>query len=559
MNELEGRGPHPLGGLSRRSILILVLFGSTMMTVGFGKPWVLTYHEVFFSQPSREFLESGDWLAPRMLGETNYQKPPMTSWLIAGSMALFQSDAEWVVRLPSLLAGLLTALAIAGIAARAYGDRIGLLTGLVHLTTFYAILQTRLAESDMPLCAAVAGAMYCFARGVVLPDGGTKRVWPWSLGYFGCAVVAFLIKGPIGPAFAGLPCGFYAIVSRRWAPWKFLLNPIGWTILLVGCLGYPLSAYWKDPGVLNDFRVHNLDRFTGALPNDRQGPLYYLYMAPLIFLPWTPLAIRGLVLVRRDADRPRDLWRFLACWLGVCIGLISLSAWKHKHYAIPALPPLSILAALAIARMTDLTLPSQTRRIRWSAIAGVAVAVAMFAWGYFGPNGLILALAPALAAASTAGLFVAYFRAREQRPQALVAAFAGIWLVVVLVQSSVLPRYDRYRPQTELAQAVRPRIADDAVIDMVALVDPQAVWYLQGPKRFTREVADFQRDLTADDSHAPRVVVIPAGLLKPIRNLGTVETLVDPVPPHGLTAVRLIPDPDRLAQAVRDDAQRPRR
>ncbi|MFO0960060.1 MAG: glycosyltransferase family 39 protein [Isosphaeraceae bacterium] len=543
------------GGLSWRNILILAVFGSTLMTVGFGKSWVLTYHEVFFSQPSREFLESGDWLSPRLLGETNYQKPPLNSWLIAGSMALFRSDAEWVVRLPSLLAGLISALGIAGIAARAYGNRIGLLTGLVNLTTYYAILQTRLAEADMPLCAAVVGGMYCFARGVVLRREGPA--WPWSLGYFACAVLAFLFKGPIGPAFVGLPCGFYAIVTRRWAPWKFLLNPVGWAILLVGCLGYPLVAYLKDPSVLDDFRVHNLDRFTGAMPSDAQGPLYYLYMAPLIFLPWTPLALRGLWLVKQDGDRPRDLWRFLACWVGVCIGLITLSAWKHKHYAIPAMPPLSILAALAVARMTDVPMPAQTRRIRWGSVAGVVGAIGLFAWGYYGPNGLILSVAPALAAASIAGLVVAYLRDRDQRPRAVAAAFAGIWVVVVLVQSLVLPRYDRYREQAELAQSVRPRMPADAVIDMVSLVDPQAVWYLQGPKRFTREVDDFRRKVATDDSASARIVVIPAGLLAPLKDLGTVESLVDPVPPHGLTAVRLIPDPERMA-LVADEVVRRR-
>lgn len=552
MNATEDRPSD--GGLSWRSILILAVFGSTLMTVGFGKPWVLTYHEVFFAQPSREFLESGDWLAPRMLGEANYQKPPLNSWLIAGSMALLHSDAEWVVRLPSLLAGLIAALGIAGIAARAYGNRIGLLTGLVHLTTYYAILQTRLAEADMPLCSAVVAAMYCFARGVVLPRRGPA--WPWALGYFAGASAAFLLKGPIGPAFVGLPCGLYAIVTRRWAPWKFLLNPVGWVVLLAGCLGYPVFAYLKDPSVLNDFRVHNLDRFTGAMPNDAEGPLYYLYMAPLIFLPWTPLAFRGLWIVKNDADRPRDLWRFLACWVGVGIGLISLSAWKHKHYAIPALPPLSILAALTVARMTDLSLPGQTKRIRWSSIVGGGLAIALLAWGYWGPNGLILTVAPALAVASITGLVVAFLRERDQRPKALAAAFAGTWLVIVLVQSLILPRYDRYRAQAELAQAVRPQIAADAVIDMVSLVDPQAVWYLQGPKRFTREVDDFRRQVAEDDSPTARVVVVPAGLLGPLKDLGTLESLSGPVPPHGLTAVRLTPDPDRLARVADEAARR---
>ena len=47
----------------------------------------LTYHEVLYAQPAREMLASGDWLQPRMAGQPCNQKPPLTDWLIALSMA----------------------------------------------------------------------------------------------------------------------------------------------------------------------------------------------------------------------------------------------------------------------------------------------------------------------------------------------------------------------------------------------------------------------------------------------------------------------------------------
>jgi 4-amino-4-deoxy-L-arabinose transferase-like glycosyltransferase len=535
----------PDRAISWKSALTIVVFGASLMTVRFGPGWVLTYHEVYFSQPAREFLEAGDWLSPKILGETNYQKPPLTCWLIAGSMWSFGSDAEWVVRLPSLLADQVAALTLAMLVARWYGDRVGLLTGLLHLTTFYSIFQSRLAEADMPLCAAVIVGMYCFARGAI-DDAGNRRAW--ALGYFAAAVAAFHIKGPVGPAFVGLPCGFYAILTRRRGPWRLLLDPFGWVLLLVGCVGYFVTVYLRDPTVLDDFRVHNLDRFTGAMPSEREGPLYYLYMGPLIFLPWTPLLVPGARALANDRDRPRDFWRFLACWAGVITTVITLSAWKHKHYVIPALPPLSILAALGLVRLEAIVRPAAVRTAFIGGVVALLACCGAAVWGLSGRSALMTAVAPALAAGAIGSFVLAVTRLKNWRRGSVPAVFATAWVVVVLVQSLVMPLYDRYRPQTELAQQLESRRGREETVDFVALIDPQVVWYVVGPRSFTRSVEDYVSKIATEDRPGERLVVLPELCLKELRVLGSVETVVAPVAPNGLTAVRIRPDADRMAE-----------
>jgi 4-amino-4-deoxy-L-arabinose transferase-like glycosyltransferase len=77
---------------------------------------VLTQHEVFAAQTAREMLATGDWVVPHFAGRARLNKPPGMYYLIAGSMAVFQSRAEWVARLPAALAGVATALMVARLA-----------------------------------------------------------------------------------------------------------------------------------------------------------------------------------------------------------------------------------------------------------------------------------------------------------------------------------------------------------------------------------------------------------------------------------------------------------
>ncbi len=149
-------------GRSGRSISWIILYGTALLLLDFGPGWVLTYHEAFFAEPAREFLQTGDWVVPRVASVPCWQKLPQTSWLIVASMAIFQTEAEWAVRLSILVATILNAWLAALLAVRWHGDRIGRLAGFIQLTAFYVLFQARLAESDMLLCLGVTAALTMF-------------------------------------------------------------------------------------------------------------------------------------------------------------------------------------------------------------------------------------------------------------------------------------------------------------------------------------------------------------------------------------------------------------
>jgi 4-amino-4-deoxy-L-arabinose transferase-like glycosyltransferase len=55
------------------------------------------------------------------------------------------------------------------------GDFAGLVAGLMQASFAYVVMQARLAEADMPMCAAVVLAMSAFARAVVYDPATSRR------------------------------------------------------------------------------------------------------------------------------------------------------------------------------------------------------------------------------------------------------------------------------------------------------------------------------------------------------------------------------------------------
>ncbi len=357
--------------LQASDALLLVLYGVTLLGIGLGSARVLTFHETNFAEPAREMVMTGDWLIPRTVGQANTHKPPLTHWLIAVCMTLARSQAEWVCRMPSVLAALGTALLVAWLGARWVGRRVGLLSGFIQLTSFYVLMQARLAEADMLLCLWVTMGMVFFALGPMNPACplGQRRLLVF--GFYVAVGLAFMTKFFIGPAFVLGGCALTILMSRQWGVLPRLVSPLGWVTLVLLLLLWPMLAYRQEPEVLNAWMMHNVGRFSGRMGTGAGGWTFYFYMAPVIFMPWTPWTVAALWGGRGQGFRFSARRRFFLAWFLPGLLLLTLSAWKAKHYLIPIMPALAIPSAWALERdMITLRWP----RVRLVALGLVGVA-----------------------------------------------------------------------------------------------------------------------------------------------------------------------------------------
>jgi hypothetical protein len=353
--------------------------GFALLTPGLGSARSLTYHEVCFAQPAREMLATGRWIVPEIAGVVFPDKPPLAHWTAAASMALL-GENEFAVRLPFALAGIFLAAIIAELAMAFRGPFVGAIAGLIQLTSYYTLMQARLAECDILLALAVTAAISAFAfvelraifsnsrlslrgssaNGLRPPmDGALSRSerrlsfteTPASLRsvlfvHF-CAAAAFLAKGPLGLFFVCAPMLAFLLVERRCRDILHWLHPAGLCVSLAAVIGWPLAALWSHPEILEGWKRHNLDRFSGTLEADATWPIYYLGMIPLLLLPWSPWLFYGWWR-SDDAAATKSLKRFTLCWVLPGLLVISAASWRHKHYAIPLLPILSLWSAVGL-------------------------------------------------------------------------------------------------------------------------------------------------------------------------------------------------------------------
>lgn len=544
--------------LSRRSAVIIAVYGATLLLVRFGPGWALTYHEAFYCEPAREFLLTGDWVAPRIGGVLSWQKPPLALWATAGSMALFGTEAEWAVRLPALLATLANALLVAALAARWHGDRVGRLAGLIQLTTVYGLIQGRLAEPDMFLCATVTAAFAAFAWDVVpRPDGAAPSRRRWlPLAFFGVVGLSLLTKGPIGPVFIAGGAGLDAILTRDRRSWRFLLDPVGWLVMLAVALPWYAAGYLRDPSGFTRFLFVNVvQRFRGGVggPTDAEASWYYLYTVPVLLLPWTPLALFGWFADRGRGDRPVALRRLLSCWFVVGLGVISAASWKAKHYAIPVLPPLTVFAALGLNRaLACAWRPRATRVLAEVVVALSLTSLALAALGRARRAEVLLLAAPLGASAASGVLIFGLLMRRGRRRPATAALFGTILATFVLLQSLVMPALDLYREQAAFTLRTNARAADGQPILGYRIVEPQAYYYLRHPVERHDDRASLVDRLSRAPVGRPLLVVAPAAFRPDLEALGRVE-LLDQCPDLArLTALRFTPDPPRVVATLQD-------
>lgn len=445
---------------------------------------VLSRHEVLAAQPAREMLATGDWIIPRFAGEPRLVKPPTTGWVLAAAMWVAGSRAEWIVRLPGVIAGALCCVLIARVTARILGARAGLYAGLLQGTSYFILMQARLAEADIFLCLAVTAAM-----GVLMQfclEGGEKptlrSITLTSLAFYVFVAVAFLFKGPAGPAFVLLASIAYAAWARDRRVVRLLIDPAGLVVFIAIAGAWPFLAYRAYPPIVDVWFRETGGRFAGEM-GDPEPWWFYVVNVPFILLPWFPLAVIGTIAGVRRGWHHKPAGRLLICWLSAGLVLLSISAWKHKHYALPLVP--ACLPATAVGLMLWLRFAREQAKPRPLLSAAIVLIVAVgiaLAGRRAVPSGsgVMILVASAFA---VGGLFVVVADWLRKDYLRAVGIFATAWLTIAAVEWKVLPRFEGYRPFADFARELNQTLPRDATVWLVEMGEHHIAYYLDRPLR----------------------------------------------------------------------------
>lgn len=315
-------------------------------------------HETLVAQTAREMLRSGDLVLPTFAGTPRYQKPPLAYWFTVMSYRWTGTVNETTARLPCALSGVLLAFLIYRVACRLFGSPAGLLAGLMQATMAWSYLYGRSALVDITLTLMVSVAILSSAMDRWSRQARWAPLIFWIA--FGLAVLA---KGPVALPIIVIPVLLYRWRrTRHLADVRFWTHPttlIGIPVFLFLSFAWPIAVYRSNPAVLDLWYGQSVDRFLVHWGPNTRPWFFYLYQIPLLTLPWTPLWIVELVsslrqrVWRRHVEtevRNLDEYRLLWTWFVTALVFFSLSEGKREHYVLPALPPLSVFAALALPK-----------------------------------------------------------------------------------------------------------------------------------------------------------------------------------------------------------------
>jgi 4-amino-4-deoxy-L-arabinose transferase-like glycosyltransferase len=361
----------PLGWPAR---LLLVGAAFLVFFAGLGAYPLIEPDEGRYTEIPREMLATGDFVTPHLNGVLYFEKPPLYYWLNAAALSL-PGRPEILCRLAGALLGL-AGIGLAWALGRSIGGpRAGLISGLALGSSPLWIALSRATIIDMTLTFFLSATLTCFwlAQEKDRGDRGEKALW---YGMFAAAALATLAKGLIGFVVPGAVIFFYLLFARRWRLLLRVPRIGGIALFLAIALPWHVLAARRNPDFLWFYFIHEHFQRYATSEAKRQAPFwFFVAILALGLLPWSGLLPAAGRLFRRGTKRLRDRpgLIFLACWAGFVFLFFSASQSKLVPYILPAMPPLAVLIALALAAAED------DERLRSWARAGGTVGALLLA------------------------------------------------------------------------------------------------------------------------------------------------------------------------------------
>ncbi|MBQ0825307.1 ArnT family glycosyltransferase [Streptomyces tagetis] len=282
------------------------------------------------------------------------RKPPLVPWLYQGAFAVTGAQSLTTVRVLALLAQLATAVLLASLARRRWGDTAGRTAGVLYLLLSVGLNpeDAQAATFEVFILPCTAAAMWCADR----------RRWGAAGLAVGCAFLAKQTGGAVLLPVLWL-CGAHRPALLRLGAGA--VAPVLGAALLTDPAGF---LFWTVTGSgtyasFDGSATHALGR---ALAN---AALLAVACAALL----GPLA--------RLRRTPRSGMAGLGLWLAASAGAVATGLHFFGHYYLQLLPPLALLGTAALLRHPPRERPAGRL------LATACCTVLFVTWGLLAPRG----------------------------------------------------------------------------------------------------------------------------------------------------------------------------
>ncbi|HKW79577.1 MAG TPA: glycosyltransferase family 39 protein [Casimicrobiaceae bacterium] len=415
-------------------------------------PW--KQDETYVTSIIAHLERTHDWIVPRSAGLPFLEKPPLYFAVAEASADLFEGRLALhdAARLANALWMAITFGSVALAARRSWPDRAYAPSAavLTLIACLGLVLQAHLLVVDVALLAGFAVALLGLALLLERPAAGGALLGTG-------AGVGFLAKGLLAPGCVGLTALLLPALFRAWRT-RAYGRAVGFATLacLPWLVVWPVALYLRAPELFDQwFWQQNLGRFFGyASLGASPESWYYAKTLPWFAFPALPLAAWALWR-RRSGWRDDRPLQSCAVMTAVIIATLSLAGSMRALYLLPALLPMSLLAAAEAE-----TLPAKVQRHLGAIACAIFGVAALALWGMClaiavsgsPPDWLGLGewlplndapraqpIAVALAAAATVAWLATLRRLVRSRIAAVAGCALGLMLVWLLLATLWMP------------------------------------------------------------------------------------------------------------------------
>jgi len=331
-----------------QTLLLVLTLAVAVMFANIGGLDIYALDEAKNAEAARAMFESGDYIVPYYNGELRTDKPPLHYYFMAAGYQFFGVNA-FGARFFSSVAGVLTILLTFLFASKHFGQKPGLFSALVLISSLHTVLQFHMSVPDPYLIFFLTWAFFSFYEAYV-----SNSKWKLFAFYFaiGCGL---LIKGPIALGLTGLTVVVLLLLKKDFKLATILrLQPFTGVLLsLMVAFPWYYQVHQKTDGAWIDgfFFKHNIDRFSSAMEGHSGIFLltfaYVFLLGMLTYMPFIAQSIK-----RNWQDRKEDsAVMYLLAGLIVIVGFFAISSTKLPNYTTPVYPLLAILIGRYVSRI----------------------------------------------------------------------------------------------------------------------------------------------------------------------------------------------------------------
>ncbi len=352
-----------------------------------------------YAQVAREMFDRGDLVTTTLGGYHWFEKPALLYWLQFAAYSIL-GVTEFAARLGPALFGLGTVISLwmlgrsveRGTAIEAGSKGFGKWLALIAASSLGIVVFAHGASFDIIVTFPLTAAMVSFfifdqAR----EQSFRSSTFPLLLFYFFIGL-SLLAKGLIGIVFPFAIVAFYHLLAWKLPSRTFFLSLVWGTVLAAA-----VAATWYWPMYVRHgyefvdefFLQHHFQRFTSNKYRHPQPFYFFLWVLPLMTIPWIPFFAAAVIRYFRGViKRPvaalestrEALMLFAWAWMLVPLVFFSISGSKLPGYILPAVPAAIVITAGYVFGLVNGSL-------RWRnfvlGLAGltfaVLIAVALFA------------------------------------------------------------------------------------------------------------------------------------------------------------------------------------